>query len=98
MRLLIVPRGDNNPLEGDLGPEIIMIGAALAICSQTSNVTKSWTLFFTHPLSRGRKRKPPSVAKLFRLFLATLTFLVFFYSNTLLTRISIRLDWAPIAF
>jgi hypothetical protein len=36
------------------------------------------------------------MAKLLRLSLATLTFLVFFYSTTLLTSYFYPLDWAPI--
>jgi hypothetical protein len=38
------------------------------------------------------------MANLFRLCLATLTFLVFFYSTTLLTSYFYPLDWAPVAF
>jgi hypothetical protein len=38
------------------------------------------------------------MANLLRLSLATLTFLVFFYSTTLLTSYFYSLDWAPIAF
>jgi hypothetical protein len=38
------------------------------------------------------------MAKLLRLSLATLTFLVFFYSTTLLTSYFYLLDWALIAF
>jgi len=38
------------------------------------------------------------MAKLLRLSLATLTFLVFFYSTTFLTSYLYALDWAPIAF
>jgi hypothetical protein len=36
------------------------------------------------------------VAKLFRLSLAALTFLVFFYSTTLLTSYLLCVDWTPI--
>jgi hypothetical protein len=36
--------------------------------------------------------------KLLRLSLATLTFLVFFYSTTLLTSYFYPLDWVPVAF
>ena len=43
-------------------------------------------------------REDLSVAKLLRLSLATLTFLIFFYSTTLLTSYFYPLDWAPIAF
>ncbi len=38
------------------------------------------------------------MAKLLRLSLATVTFLVAFYSTTLLTSYFYQLDWAPIAF
>jgi hypothetical protein len=38
------------------------------------------------------------MANLFRLSLATVTFLVFFYSTILLTSYFYPLDWAPIAF
>jgi hypothetical protein len=43
-------------------------------------------------------REESSMAKILRLSLATLTFLVFFYSTTLLTSYFYPLDWAPIAF
>ena len=38
------------------------------------------------------------MAKLLRLSLTAMTFLVFFYSTTLLTSYFYPLDWAPIAF
>jgi hypothetical protein len=38
------------------------------------------------------------MAKVLRLSLATLTFLIAFYSTTLLTSYLYALDWAPIAF
>jgi hypothetical protein len=48
--------------------------------------------------SEEQHREDSSVAKLLRLSLFTLTFLVFFYSTTLLTSYFYPLDWAPIAF
>src|SRR5215831_1517367 len=47
---------------------------------------------------RQRRTAPggSSMAKLPRLSLATLTFLLFFYSTTLLTSYFYPLDWAPI--
>ena len=50
---------------------------------------------------RQRQAEPgrnSSMANLLRLSLATLTFLVFFYSTILLTSNFYPLDWAPIAF
>ena len=38
------------------------------------------------------------MAKLLRLSPATMTFLVFFYSTTVLTSHFYPLDWAPVAF
>jgi hypothetical protein len=38
------------------------------------------------------------MASLLRLSLATLIFLVFFYSTTLLTSYFYPLDWVPVAF
>jgi hypothetical protein len=38
------------------------------------------------------------MAKLVRVSLATLTFLVFFYSTTMLTSYFYPMDWAPLAF
>jgi hypothetical protein len=38
------------------------------------------------------------MANLLRLFLATVTFLVFFYSTILLTSYFYPLDWAPVTF
>jgi hypothetical protein len=38
------------------------------------------------------------MANLLRLSLATLTFLVFFYSTTLLTSYFYLLDWVPVGF
>jgi hypothetical protein len=43
-------------------------------------------------------REDSSMAKLLGLSLATLTFLVLFYSTPLLTRYFYPLDWASIAF
>ena len=48
--------------------------------------------------SDEQHREDSSVAKLLRLSLATLTFLVFFYSTTLLTSYLYALNWAPSAF
>lgn len=48
--------------------------------------------------SDEQHREESSMAKLLRLSLATLTFLVFFYSTTLITSYFYPLDWAPIAF
>jgi hypothetical protein len=48
--------------------------------------------------AKQQHREDSFMANLLRLSLATLTFLVFFYSTTLLTSYFYPLDWAPIAF
>jgi hypothetical protein len=70
--------------------------------NDASDLSRTGSLAFgvdsRYQAAKNSTGKDHPMATLLRLSLATVTFLIFFYSTTLLTSYFYPLDWAPIAF